>query len=79
MKRWMCWGLMCVLCFVVACAGVDKPKTTGAGQPKTNKFVLLSSTIGPIDAGIVGALETEFEKETGDSCPACGRGNRGGP
>ena len=35
------------------------------GKPKTNKFVLLSSTIGPIDAGIVGALETEFEKETG--------------
>ena len=28
-------------------------------------FVLLASTIGPIDAGIVGALEDGFEKETG--------------
>jgi tungstate transport system substrate-binding protein len=30
-----------------------------------DKFILLSSTIGPIDAGIVGALEGQFEKETG--------------
>jgi tungstate transport system substrate-binding protein len=30
-----------------------------------SKFILLSSTIGPIDAGIVGLLENEFEKETG--------------
>jgi tungstate transport system substrate-binding protein len=29
------------------------------------KFILVSSTIGPIDAGIVDALETDFEKETG--------------
>ena len=28
-------------------------------------FILLSSTIGPIDSGIVGLLENEFEKETG--------------
>ena len=28
-------------------------------------FVLLSSTIGPIDSGIVAALEDAFEKETG--------------
>ena len=28
-------------------------------------FILLSSTIGPIDSGIVGLLEDEFEKETG--------------
>lgn len=30
-----------------------------------NKFILLSSTIGPIDSGIVSALEDQFEKETG--------------
>jgi ABC-type tungstate transport system, permease component len=30
-----------------------------------DKFILLSSTIGPIDAGIVSALEDQFEKETG--------------
>ena len=28
-------------------------------------FILLASTIGPIDAGIVAALEERFEKETG--------------
>lgn len=30
-----------------------------------SKFILLSSTIGPIDSGIVSALEDQFEKETG--------------
>jgi tungstate transport system substrate-binding protein len=30
-----------------------------------DKFVFLSSTIGPIDAGIVGSLEDQFEKDTG--------------
>jgi len=35
------------------------------GKPQTSKFILLSSTIGPIDAGIVGLLEDEFEKDTG--------------
>jgi len=30
-----------------------------------DKFILLSSTIGPIDAGIVGVLEDQFERETG--------------
>ncbi len=28
-------------------------------------FIMLASTIGPIDAGIVGTLEDSFEKETG--------------
>lgn len=32
---------------------------------KGGGFLLLSSTIGPIDAGIVGALEDQFEKQTG--------------
>jgi tungstate transport system substrate-binding protein len=32
---------------------------------KGNRFILWSCTIGPIDAGIVGALEDQFEKETG--------------
>ena len=35
---------------------------TGRGW---DKFIFLSSTIGPIDSGIVGALEDQFEKETG--------------
>jgi tungstate transport system substrate-binding protein len=30
-----------------------------------NSFILLASTIGPIDSGIVDLLENEFEKESG--------------
>lgn len=30
-----------------------------------DRFIFLSSTIGPIDSGIVSALEDQFEKETG--------------
>jgi len=30
-----------------------------------SKFILLSSTIGPIDSGIVDVLENQFEKEAG--------------
>ena len=47
-------GLLCLSLF---CAG----STMAQG----NKFILLASTIGPIDSGIVGLLEDEFEKETG--------------
>ena len=36
-----------------------------AGAEDGSRFILLSSTIGPIDAGIVGVLENAFEKETG--------------
>jgi len=32
---------------------------------ESNQFVLLASTIGPIDAGIVTVLEDKFEQETG--------------
>ncbi|BDU73660.1 substrate-binding domain-containing protein [Mesoterricola silvestris] len=35
----------------------------GAQQP--GKMLLLGSTIGPIDSGVVGALEDAYEKETG--------------
>lgn len=34
-------------------------------QAEAGNFVLLSSTIGPIDSGIVGLLEDRFEQETG--------------
>ncbi len=36
-----------------------------AAFAQDRSFILLSSTIGPIDSGIVGALEDAFEKETG--------------
>jgi len=37
----------------------------GLSGAKDKKFILMASTIGPIDAGIVGALEAGFEKDTG--------------
>jgi tungstate transport system substrate-binding protein len=37
----------------------------GVSAAESSKFILLASTIGPIDSGIVGLLENEFEKETG--------------
>ncbi len=36
-----------------------------AGLAGGNGFILLASTIGPIDSGIVAVLEDQFEKETG--------------
>ncbi len=36
-----------------------------AGAADGSRFLLLSSTIGPIDSGIVEVLENAFEKETG--------------
>ncbi len=37
----------------------------GLAMAQGGKFVLLASTIGPIDSGIVDLLENEFERETG--------------
>jgi len=37
----------------------------GLALAKGKGFILLSSTIGPVDSGIVGALEDRFEQETG--------------
>ena len=34
-------------------------------EAQTKGFVFMASTIGPVDAGIVAALEDQFEKETG--------------
>ncbi|MDI9570960.1 MAG: substrate-binding domain-containing protein [Pseudomonadota bacterium] len=38
---------------------------SGTAVAKDRKFILMASTIGPVDAGIVGALEDSFEKEKG--------------
>jgi tungstate transport system substrate-binding protein len=54
MKYWLSIGLIYFLLSVPCISGAQG-----------SKFILLSSTIGPIDAGIVGLLENEFEKETG--------------
>jgi tungstate transport system substrate-binding protein len=54
MKKWVYSGLFCLLLLFPS-----------LGPSQSTKFILLSSTIGPIDAGIVGLLEDEFEKGTG--------------
>ena len=38
---------------------------TATGACAEERLLLMASTIGPIDAGIVSALEEQFEKETG--------------
>ena len=55
MKQWS------LLCLAVALLLSFWTPTAHAEQD----FILLASTIGPIDAGIVSALEEGFEKETG--------------
>jgi len=57
MKKWIGIGLLLLLVFSLSCAGL--------GKPETSKFILMASTIGPIDAGIVDALENAFEKDSG--------------
>jgi len=60
MKKIFIGGWWLFLCLCLSCAGTGKPQST-----QQDNFILLSSTIGPIDAGIVGALEDAFEIESG--------------
>ena len=64
--KWTWVALLLLAGFSISCAGL--------GKPKTNKFILLASTIGPIDAGIVDVLENAFEKETGTRVRHVGAG-----
>lgn len=52
MKKWIGISLLCMFipCLSLAQGG---------------KFILMASTIGPVDSGIVGVLEDQFEKDTG--------------
>jgi tungstate transport system substrate-binding protein len=54
MKKWLSIGLVCPLLMFPSLFIAE-----------SSKFILLSSTIGPIDSGIIDILENEFEKETG--------------
>jgi len=54
MKRWL-RPLACSLLLL----------STGLWAQESKGFVYLASTIGPIDSGVVEALENAFEKETG--------------
>jgi len=53
--------LFCVLTAMCICS----MPTFGADPAEQPRKIMLASTIGPIDAGIVGALETAFTKKTG--------------
>lgn len=59
--------LFAVLLAVVFSMGIAACGTQPASQkmPASSVQVLLSSTIGPVDAGIVDVLENEFQKKTG--------------
>jgi len=54
MNRWFFTILFCSLLLIPSLV-----------RAESGKFILLSSTIGPIDSGIVSVLEDQFEKETG--------------
>ncbi len=54
MKKWISVGFFCSLLLY-----------SSLGLAQSSKFILMASTIGPIDSGIVDLLENEFEKETG--------------
>lgn len=54
MKRWISVGLLGLLLF-----------SPSLSLAQGGKFILMASTIGPIDSGIIDVLENEFEKETG--------------
>ncbi len=60
-----------VLAFVLLFAGGQAVPAAGA---RPQKGVLLASTIGPIDAGIVGVLEEAFTKKTGIAVEHTGAG-----
>jgi len=47
--------------FIIGC----NQKPAGTQTPKKTKPVLLASTIGPIDSGIIAALENAYETKTG--------------
>ncbi len=54
MKKTLTMGILCLIL-------ISPAMCWGQG----NSFILLASTIGPIDAGIVGTLEDQFERDTG--------------
>jgi len=54
MKKWLWIVLLCIFVLI-----------PGVSAAQGGKFVFLASTIGPVDAGIIGVLEDQFEKEKG--------------
>lgn len=54
MKKWVSLAVLCLFLFI-----------PGLSAAQGGKFILMASTIGPVDSGIVSALEDQFEKEKG--------------
>jgi len=54
MKKWISVVLLCSLLL-----------SPSLSLAQDNKFILMASTIGPIDSGIIDVLENQFEKEIG--------------
>lgn len=54
MKRQFCFWILCMILSIPLLSNAEE-----------NKFILMASTIGPIDSGIVDALERGFEKDSG--------------
>jgi len=54
MKKWVSIAVLCLFLLI-----------PGLSSAQGGKFILMASTIGPVDSGIVGVLEDQFEKEKG--------------
>jgi tungstate transport system substrate-binding protein len=57
--------VLSLLACLVASATTLTPTVMSAPDPPQTQKIMLASTIGPIDSGIVGALEEAFTKKTG--------------
>lgn len=57
--------LIACIVLVVFAVGLTGCASKQAAVPASTDQILMASTIGPIDAGIVSALEDSFEKKTG--------------
>ena len=57
-------GLMLVMVLALG-AGCADQKASAPSAANSDNQILLASTIGPVDAGIVSVLEDSFEKKTG--------------
>ncbi len=53
-------SVLLFLCLILCVVGLIRP--AGAQE---SRYILMASTIGPIDSGIIGLLEDRFEKDTG--------------
>jgi len=63
-----------LLCCVLTAMCICSIPAFGADPAEQPRKIMLASTIGPIDAGIVGALEDAFKKKTGLTVEHAGAG-----